>query len=376
MLRRTPPPSRGVAPAAPSLPTSSRASSAPYVSPREHDGDSDDARQSRSPTSVSHDRPAALSSVNECPSAFSSPSSSRGGGGGAPAPAALSASAPSPLASAGRHGPLSSNASAVRPRGSGHETAGWHAAPAGPDLIPAAVVSAPREPPRTAPLPAPPTTAATPSPTARGSAAAHAPPPPPRTHYQYLHSFEYRSRLSVKMRTLYGAATVPVIVEPTESNLRSSPPPPGPPASAPRTSAGNSGSSYNTSVGGRGAFGPYATNGSGGIGAALSTMWPGAHATAAAAPPPPSALASPSTRSTLKCVLPRAKSIMEVILTLRDRLALDAGQSLFLYVGDGDVLVPGNCLLGDLYERYHNADGFLYLGYLLENTFGGRRGSA
>ncbi|CAJ1988831.1 ATG12 / APG12 [Leishmania donovani] len=177
------------------------------------------------------------------------------------------------------------------------------------------------------------------------------PPPPPRTHYQYMHSFECRCLLSKKMLRLYGAGTVPVIVEPTESHLRLSPSPPSLHGDS-KSSAGSAGS-----------FGGYARNGQ-----LSSSGRSGAGVTASSAA---SAFTSPSAKSTLKCILPRSKSVAEVILTLRGRLALDSCQSLFLSVGENDVLVPGNSLLGDLYERYRNPDGFLYLGYLLENTFGG-----
>ncbi|CAG9573996.1 putative ATG12/APG12 [Leishmania major strain Friedlin] len=177
------------------------------------------------------------------------------------------------------------------------------------------------------------------------------PPPPPRTHYQYMHSFEHRCLLSKKMLRLYGASTVPVIVEPTESHLRLSPSPPSLHGES-KSSAGSAGG-----FGGYARHGQLSSSGRAGAGVTASSL--------------ASAFTSPSAKSTLKCILLRSKSVAEVILTLRGRLALDSCQSLFLSVGENDVLVPGNSLLGDLYERYRNADGFLYLGYLLENTFGG-----
>ncbi|KAK7198563.1 ATG12/APG12 [Novymonas esmeraldas] len=162
------------------------------------------------------------------------------------------------------------------------------------------------------------------------------PPPPPRTHYQYMHSFDYRCQLSRRMHGLYGSDTVPVIVEPTGNHVRA------PPSSEERHSH-----------------------------AAASSGRPAGAKTSAASASATSVLTTPSTKSTLKCVLPCTKTVAELILTLRDRLALDSCQSLFLSVGHGDVLVPGNSLLGELYNRYRHLDGFLYLGYLLENTFGG-----
>lgn len=152
------------------------------------------------------------------------------------------------------------------------------------------------------------------------------------------------------MLRLYGADTVPVIVEPTESHLRLSPSPPSLHGES-KPSAGSAGG-----VGGYARHGQLSSGGRAGAGVTASST--------------ASPFTSPSAKSTLKCILPRSKSVAEVILTLRGRLALDSCQSLFLSVGENDVLVPGNSLLGDLYERYRNPDGFLYLGYLLENTFG------
>ncbi|KPA85775.1 ATG12/APG12 putative (ATG12) [Leptomonas pyrrhocoris] len=187
------------------------------------------------------------------------------------------------------------------------------------------------------------------------------PPPPPRTHFQYVHSFEYRCCLAAKIRALYGAESIPVIVEPAESHLRT-PSPSAPPYESPRLAAETR---IHIAGIGQGLLARFRTQEtSTRSSSAGTTTSPPLQASTA------SALASPSTRSTLKCVLPRSKTVAEVILTLRDRLALDSCQSLFLSVGESDALVPGNSLLGDLYQRYHHRDGLLYLSYLLENTFG------
>ncbi|KPI82942.1 ATG12/APG12 putative (ATG12) [Leptomonas seymouri] len=187
------------------------------------------------------------------------------------------------------------------------------------------------------------------------------PPPPPRTHYQYIHSFDYRCRLAAKMRALYGTQSIPIIVEPAESHLRT----PSPPARPyePRSVIAEA-PMHSTGIGG----GLLARLGLQGTSAQSSSAK--AASSLSLSSSTASALASPSTRSTLKCVLPYSKTVAEVILTLRDRLALDSCQSLFLSVGENNALVPGNAFLGDLYQRYHHRDGFLYLSYLLENTFG------
>lgn len=78
----------------------------------------------------------------------------------------------------------------------------------------------------------------------------------------------------------------------------------------------------------------------------------------------------PQKQNTLKFIMPGRKTLSEVILTLRERLTLAPHQAIFLTVGEGNVLAPGNSQLNDLYDRYRNADGFLYIAFALENTFG------
>lgn len=91
-------------------------------------------------------------------------------------------------------------------------------------------------------------------------------------------------------------------------------------------------------------------------------------------PPPPPPRASHA--GVFRFVMPESKTLSEVILSLRQRLAVSDYQAVFLTVGDADLLAPGNSLLGDLYERHRDADGLLYISYSLENTFGGGGGGA
>lgn len=68
--------------------------------------------------------------------------------------------------------------------------------------------------------------------------------------------------------------------------------------------------------------------------------------------------------------MPSRKLLSELMGTLRARLVLESYQAIYLTVGSGVILAPISAALGDLYERYHDADGFLYVAYTLENTFG------
>lgn len=222
------------------------------------------------------------------------------------------------------------------------------------------------------------------------------PLPPPRTPYQYMNSFDKRSKLSKKMRSTY-AGCIPVIIEPMTSvtpsfgssgtcdgsapvDFGNALPAVEPTVHQPESqNPAKGGNCDEASSGITGSHGNLPTSSSSvvtrreksaGIQATSLRRPTGGLSSASSAPMPP-LQSSSSLFGALKCVFPPSKSIAEVILTLRDRLVLDACQSVFLSVGEGDVLVPGNSLLGDLDERYHHADGFLYLGYMLENTFGG-----
>ncbi len=61
--------------------------------------------------------------------------------------------------------------------------------------------------------------------------------------------------------------------------------------------------------------------------------------------------------------------VAHVLVELRKQLRLKPEQSLFLFVGNG-VLPPTAALVSHIYERFKDEDGFLYLAYASENTFG------
>lgn len=75
-------------------------------------------------------------------------------------------------------------------------------------------------------------------------------------------------------------------------------------------------------------------------------------------------------------VLPKNKFIIEstctmgtLIAVIRKHLILPSGSALFFYT-DSQIMVPVGALIGDIYKQYRNEDGFLYIIYTLENTFG------
>jgi GABA(A) receptor-associated protein len=59
----------------------------------------------------------------------------------------------------------------------------------------------------------------------------------------------------------------------------------------------------------------------------------------------------------------------EVIYIIRNRIKLDSKEAIFIFVGNG-TLVPSNYSINEVYDTYKNEDGFLYIIYTAENTFG------
>tara|TARA_Y100000389_G_scaffold94455_1_gene91099 strand:+ start:2597 stop:2953 length:357 start_codon:yes stop_codon:yes gene_type:complete len=58
----------------------------------------------------------------------------------------------------------------------------------------------------------------------------------------------------------------------------------------------------------------------------------------------------------------------QFLYVIRKRIKMDSKQSLFMFCGD--TLIPGNMLLSEAYLKHKDDDGFLYLKFSLENTFG------
>jgi GABA(A) receptor-associated protein len=61
--------------------------------------------------------------------------------------------------------------------------------------------------------------------------------------------------------------------------------------------------------------------------------------------------------------------IANVLAELRRQLRMKPEQALFLFVGKG-VIPPTAALVSQIYERFKDEDGFLYIAYACENTFG------
>jgi GABA(A) receptor-associated protein len=71
-----------------------------------------------------------------------------------------------------------------------------------------------------------------------------------------------------------------------------------------------------------------------------------------------------------KYLVPHDITVGQFIYVIRKRIRLPASSALFLFVGEEATLLPINSEMVDIYHRYKNKDGFLYIIYSKENVFG------
>ena len=69
-----------------------------------------------------------------------------------------------------------------------------------------------------------------------------------------------------------------------------------------------------------------------------------------------------------KFLVPKDITIAHFVMIIRGRLKVDASVAIFFVVGD--VIAPSSCTMSELYSNYSDQDGFLYMTYSQENTFG------
>ena len=68
-------------------------------------------------------------------------------------------------------------------------------------------------------------------------------------------------------------------------------------------------------------------------------------------------------------MMPKAFSVGEVLAVLRQRLELNREEGLVLFAHERYMMRP-NAKLEDVYQKYADEDGFLYLVYAEENIYG------
>lgn len=73
-----------------------------------------------------------------------------------------------------------------------------------------------------------------------------------------------------------------------------------------------------------------------------------------------------------KYLVPHDLSVGQFLYVIRRRLTLQPEEAIFLYFKDEDnvALLPQNNLFGAVYKEKKSEDGFLYIVYGNENTFG------
>lgn len=69
-----------------------------------------------------------------------------------------------------------------------------------------------------------------------------------------------------------------------------------------------------------------------------------------------------------KYLVPNDMTMSKFIFVVRKRIQLDSSQALFITVNG--VMATAGQTLGDLYDDQKDEDGFLYVVYTSENTFG------
>jgi GABA(A) receptor-associated protein len=70
----------------------------------------------------------------------------------------------------------------------------------------------------------------------------------------------------------------------------------------------------------------------------------------------------------IKYLVPIDLTLGQFVYVIRKRMHITADKALFLFV-DGNI--PSiSCLMSQIYREYQDEDGFLYIHYSTENTFG------
>ncbi|PRT54529.1 Autophagy-related protein 8 [Wickerhamiella sorbophila] len=69
-----------------------------------------------------------------------------------------------------------------------------------------------------------------------------------------------------------------------------------------------------------------------------------------------------------KYLVPADLSVGQFVYVIRKRIKLEPEKAIFIFVND--VLPPASALMSTIYDEHKDKDGFLYITYSGENTFG------
>lgn len=71
-----------------------------------------------------------------------------------------------------------------------------------------------------------------------------------------------------------------------------------------------------------------------------------------------------------KFLVPPHLTMGQFVYVVRKRISVEASQALYMYIS-GNILVPTAHTISLVYNEHKDDDGFLYVTYSGENTFGG-----
>jgi GABA(A) receptor-associated protein len=75
----------------------------------------------------------------------------------------------------------------------------------------------------------------------------------------------------------------------------------------------------------------------------------------------------------IKYLIPRDLTLAQFIYIIRKQINMSAEQAIFMVI-NGKIMTCAS-MMSALYEKYHDPDGFLYITYTGENTFGAGAGA-
>lgn len=69
-----------------------------------------------------------------------------------------------------------------------------------------------------------------------------------------------------------------------------------------------------------------------------------------------------------KYLVPKDYTLLRVSYEIRKQMTIQSDKTIILFINN--TLLPSCALLSHIYDKYKNKDGFLYIIYATENTFG------
>ena len=69
-----------------------------------------------------------------------------------------------------------------------------------------------------------------------------------------------------------------------------------------------------------------------------------------------------------KYLVPKDLTVGQFVYVIRKRIKLSPEQAIFIFINN--ILPPTSSLISEVYNQHKEEDGFLYITYSCENTFG------